>query len=127
MTLQQLRFLREVVRHGMNITEAAKSLCTSQPGISKQLRLLEQELGVELLERDHGRITALSKPGATILTIAERMLKDASSLKQAAQDFTGGVNGELIVATTHTQARYALPAALKRFALRHPKVSVQLR
>jgi len=127
MTLQQLRFLREVVRHGFNITEAAKALCTSQPGISKQLRLLEQELGVELFERDHARIAELSKPGVIILAIAERMLMDANSLKEAARDFSAEMNGNLVVATTHTQARYALPEVLKRFAVRHPRVSVELR
>jgi LysR family cys regulon transcriptional activator len=127
MTLQQLRYLREVVRHGLNLTEAAKSLSTSQPGISKQLRLLEEELGVEIFARDHGRITELSKPGTTILAIAERMLKDADSLKQAAKDFSADASGELVVATTHTQARYALPEVLKRFAVRCPNVSVQLR
>ena len=89
MTLQQLRFSREVARHGLNITAAAKALCTSQPGISKQLRMLE-ELGVELFERDQGRIVELSKPGVTILTIAQRMLKDANSLKEAARDFSTG-------------------------------------
>ena len=127
MTLQQLRFLREVARHGLNITEAARALSTSQPGISKQLRLLEEELGVELFERDHGRTVELSKPGATILGIAERMLKDANSLKEAARDFSAEMTGNLVVATTHTQARYALPEVLKRFAVRYPKVSVELR
>ena len=127
MTLQQLRYLREVVRHGLNITEAAKSLFTSQPGISKQLRLLEEELGVELFNRDYGRITDLSKPGKTILAIAERMLKDSDSLKQVATEFSADVTGNLVVATTHTQARYALPEVLKRFAARCPHVSVQLR
>ena len=127
MTLQQLRYLREVARHGLNITEAARALFTSQPGVSKQLRLLEEELGVELFNRDHGRIAGLSKPGSTILAIAERMLKDADNLKQVASDFASDVTGNLVVATTHTQARYALPEVLKRFAARCPHVSVQLR
>jgi LysR family cys regulon transcriptional activator len=127
MTLQQLRFFREVARHGLNITAAAKALCTSQPGISKQLRMLEEELGVELFERDQGRIVELSKPGVTILTIAQRMLKDANSLKEAARDFSTVMSGNLVVATTHTQARYVLPEVLKRFAVHYPKVSVELR
>jgi len=127
MTLQQLRFLREVVRHGLNITGAAQALATSQPGISKQLRALEEELGVELFVRDRGRIAGLSGPGATILAIAERMLKDAESLKHAAREFASQTAGDLVVATTHTLARYALPGALKRFAARHPEVAVQLR
>ena len=127
MTLQQLRYLREVVRHNLNITEAAKALFTSQPGVSKQLRLLEEELGIEIFDRDYGRITALSKPGKTIFTIAERMLNDADSLKKVAGEFSTEVSGNLVVATTHTLARYTLPEVLKRFATRCPNVAVQLR
>jgi LysR family cys regulon transcriptional activator len=89
--------------------------------------LLEEELGVEIFNRDRGRITDLSTPGKTILAIAERMLKDADNLKQVAAEFSADVTGNLVVATTHTQARYELPEVLKRFAARCPHVSVQLR
>lgn len=127
MTLQQLRYLREVARHGLNISDAARALCTSQPGISKQLRLLEEELGVEIFSRRHGRIVELTYSGMRILSIAEKVLRDTDELKRIGNDFSTEDTGNFVIATTHTQARYALPEVLKRFATKYPKVTVQLR
>ena len=127
MTLQQLRYLREVARRGLNISSAANALSTSQPGVSKQLRLLENELAVEIFVRERGRIVELSESGRKILLIAERILKDTDSLREVGKELTEASDGALVIATTHTQARYALPEVLKRFAARYPQVSVHLK
>ncbi|MGC2164715.1 MAG: HTH-type transcriptional regulator CysB [Gallionella sp.] len=126
MNLQQLRFLNEVVRQGLNISEAAGALYTSQPGISKQIRLLEEELGIELFVRNGKRIVAITEPGKAVLIIAQRMLHDASNLKQVAEEFHSQSSGHLTIATTHTQARYALPPVVKQFIKRYPGVRLGL-
>lgn len=126
MKLQQLRYLREVERQGLNLSAAAEKLHTSQPGISKQIKLLEEELGVEIFVRNGKRVTAITPPGVAILAIAQRILHEAENLKQAAQDFSNQDSGSLIIATTHTQARYALPAVIQRFTQRYPKVKLGL-
>ncbi|SCX53013.1 HTH-type transcriptional regulator CysB [Nitrosospira sp. Nsp1] len=127
MKLQQLRYLCEVANHGLNLSKAAESLHTSQPGISKQIRLLETELGVDIFVRNGKRVVETTPPGRAILEIAERMLKDAKNLKQVGQEFANEASGSLTIATTHTQARYALPSAIKDFTLRYPKVKLILR
>ena len=127
MKLQQLRYLREVARRGLNVSEAAEALHTSQPGISKQIRQLEDELGVEILVRHGKRVVEITEPGKLILDIAERMLKDAENLKQVAREYSSEDTGALVIATTHTQARYALPAVVNRFTQRYPKVRLSLR
>src|SRR5471032_1152669 len=109
MKLQQLRYLCEVERQGLNLSAAADKLHTSQPGISKQIKLLEDELGVEIFVRNGKRVVAVTPPGKAILEIAERILHEAENLKQAAQDYSNQDAGKLTIATTHTQARYALP------------------
>jgi LysR family transcriptional regulator, cys regulon transcriptional activator len=127
MKLQQLRYLQQVARCGLNLSEAAKSLHTSQPGISKQIRQLEDELGVDILIRHGKRVVDVTEPGRVILSIAERMLQDAENLRQVAREFgTDGI-GSLAIATTHTQARYALPPVIARFSQRYPKVRLSLR
>lgn len=126
MNLQQLRFLNEVVRQGLNISEAAGVLYTSQPGISKQIRLLEDELGIEIFVRNGKRIVAITEPGKAVLTIAQRMLHDAGNLKQVAEEFHSQSSGHLTIATTHTQARYALPPVVKQFIKRYPGVRLGL-
>jgi LysR family cys regulon transcriptional activator len=125
--LQQLRYLREVVRRGLNVSEAAEALYTSQPGISKQIRLLEDELGVQILVRHGKRVVALTEPGRIIVDIADRMLQDAESLKAVGNEFGKEDVGALSIATTPTQARYALPAVVQRFLERHPRVRLNLR
>ncbi len=126
MKLQQLRYLREVSVQGLNLSAAALALHTSQPGISKQIKLLEDELGVEIFVRNGKRVTAITPPGKTILAIAQRILKEAENLKQAAQDFSQQNSGSLTIATTHTQARYMLPTVVQRFTQRYPKVTLSL-
>ena len=127
MKLQQLRYLREVARCGLNLSEAALSLHTSQPGISKQIRQLENELGVDILVRNGKRVVDVTEPGRVILGIAERMLQDAENLKQVAREFTSDGAGSFTIATTHTQARYALPSIIARFSQRYSKVRLSLR
>ena len=125
--LQQLRYLREVVRRGLNVSEAAEALYTSQPGISKQIRLLEDELGVQILVRHGKRVVDLTEPGRIIVDIADRLLQDAESLKAVGREFGKEDTGALTLATTPTQARYALPAVVQRFVERHPRVRLHLR
>ena len=126
MNLQQLRYLQEIVHHSLNISEAALALHTSQPGISKQIKLLEAELGIEIFVRNGKRITAITEPGKAILDIAQRMLHDGNNLKQVGQEFSAQDSGTLTIATTHTQARYALPPIVKQFIKRYPKVKLNL-
>jgi len=127
MKLQQLRYLCEVANQGLNLSKAAEILHTSQPGISKQIRLLENELGVDIFIRNGKRVVETTPPGRAILEIAERMLRDAKNLKQVGQEFANEASGSLTIATTHTQARYALPSAIQHFTARYPKVRLVLR
>jgi len=126
MNLQQLRYLNEISRHGLKITDAANALFTSQPGVSKQIKLLEDEIGIEIFVRNGKRITAFTDPGKAILKIAQRMLFDADNLKRVGAEFLEQNSGTLSVATTHTQARYALPAVVKQFIEAYPKVKLNL-
>ncbi len=127
MKLQQLRYLREVAKCGLNLSEAAESLHTSQPGISKQLRQLENELGVEILVRHGKRVVEMTEPGRVILGIAERILQDTENLKQIGREFRDQAAGTLTIATTHTQARYSLPKVVSVFKQRYPKVRLTLK
>ena len=126
MNLQQLRYLNEIVRQGLNISDAAAALYTSQPGVSKQIRLLEEELGIEIFVRNGKRIVAITEPGKAVLAIVQRILQDAGNLKQVGQEFHSQDSGHLTIATTHTQARYALPPVVKQFIKRYPKVQLGL-
>lgn len=126
MNLQQLRYLNEIVRRDMKISDAAAALFTSQPAISKQIKLLEEELGIEIFVRNGKRIAAITEPGKGLLAIAQRMLLDAENFKQFAQEFHSQDTGHLTIATTHTQARYALPPVVKQFVERYPKVKLGL-
>jgi LysR family transcriptional regulator, cys regulon transcriptional activator len=126
MRLQQLRYICEVARNNLNLSQAAEALFTSQPGISKQIKSLEDELGVQIFVRHGKRVVAVTAPGKVILGIAERVLKDVGNLKQVSEEFTREDNGSLTIATTHTQARYALPQVIKRFRGRYPNVKLSL-
>ena len=126
MNFQQLRSVREAVRRGFNLTEVAQALHTSQPGVSRQIRELEDELGVEIFVRVGKRLTGLTQPGAAVLPWVERLLQDAESLQRASEEFTQGQSGVLSVAATHSQARYALPTAVRDFRATHPHVQLQL-
>jgi LysR family cys regulon transcriptional activator len=127
MKLQQLRYLREVATRGLNVSEAAEALHTSQPGISKQIRQLEDELGVEILVRNGKRVVDVTEPGRAILGIAERILQDADNLRQVAREFRDQAAGTLTIATTHTQARYSLPKVVSAFKQRYPSVRLTLK
>ncbi len=127
MTLQQLRYLCEVVRQSLNISKAAQVMHVSQPGLSRQLQLLERELEVDLFVRNRKRLVRLSQAGSQIFSLAERTLNDARNIVEAAKEHSGQDQGALTIATTHTQARYALPGVIKRFAARYPKVQLSLR
>ncbi len=126
MNLQQFRFLREAARQKFNITLAARALHTSQPGISKAIIELEAELGVPILARQGKRILGVTPPGQQVLDAAERIMKDVDDLKKMARDYAGAPSGTLRVATTHTQARYVLPAVVQQFAIKFPQVRLKL-
>ena len=126
MNFQQLRSVREAVRCGFNLTEVAKVLHTSQPGVSRQIRELEEELGVDLFVRAGKRLTALTEVGVLIVPIVENMLNDADNLRRAGEEFTQQANGRLSIAATHSQARYALPGAVRDFRQRYPQVTLNL-
>jgi LysR family cys regulon transcriptional activator len=123
---QQLRSIREAVRQGFNLTEVAKALHTSQPGVSRQIRELEDDLGIEIFVRAGKRLTGLTPPGQTVLPIIERLLQEADNLKRAGQDYASAGRGVLTIAATHSQARYALPPAVRDFSAMHPEVSLRL-
>jgi DNA-binding transcriptional LysR family regulator len=116
--LQQLRYLCAVVDHGLNVSVAADALFTSQPGISKQIRQLEDELGVPIFIRQGKRLAALTAGGEVIVATARRALQELNNLKRVGAEFKSEDTGALAIATTHTQARYVLPPVLKRFAER---------
>lgn len=122
MNIQQLRYVFEVARHGLNVSEAAEALFTSQPGVSKQIRLLEDELGVEIFVRHGKRLIAITEPGQQVLLIAERMLLDVENLRKVGAEFSNEATGGLSIAFTHTQARYALPRVVQAFMARYPNV-----
>jgi LysR family cys regulon transcriptional activator len=126
MNFQQLRSIRETSRRGYNLTEVANVLFTSQPGVSRQIRELEEELGVEIFERNGKRLTGLTEPGKGILQIIDRLLLEAENLQQASQEYTGVKSGTLTVATTHTQARYVLPKVVQTFRAAFPDVRIAL-
>ncbi len=126
MKLQQLRFTVEVARQGLNVSTAAEVLHTSQPGVSKQIRLLEQELGVEIFERHGKRVIGITEPGRAVISIAERILSEAANLKRAGEEYANETSGSLRIATTHTQARYALPKAITAFKQKYPGVQLSI-
>jgi LysR family cys regulon transcriptional activator len=124
MKLQQLRYLTEVVRRGLNVSEAADALHTSQPGVSKQIRALEDELGIQVFVRHGKRLVSVTEPGKAVIAIAERILSEAQNLRRAGEEFANDQLGTLTIAATHTQARYALPKAVAAFKRRYPKVKL---
>ena len=126
MTLQQLRYLVEVAQRGFNVSEAAEALFTSQPGVSKQIKQLENDLGIIIFERVGKRLTGVTEAGGQVLAHARRILAETENLKRYVDDYTHGQHGALVIATTHTQARYALPEAISRFRTRYPEVTLTL-
>ncbi len=126
MKLQQLRYIWEVAHHDLNVSATAISLYTSQPGISKQIRLLEDELGVEIFARSGKHLTHVTPAGEAILKAAEEVLFKVKSIRQVAEEYADEKKGSLSIATTHTQARYALPATIKAFIEHYPDVSLHM-
>jgi len=126
MNLHQFRFVREAVRQNFNLTEAAKALFTSQPGVSKAIIELEDELGVEIFTRHGKRVRSLTEPGRIILASVEKILQEVESLKRVGKDYAAQDQGNLVIAATHTQARYSLPAAIAEFKKRFPKVHLSI-
>lgn len=126
MKLQQLRFVREVARNGLNVSLAAESLNTAQPGVSSQIRQLEEELGIDIFVRHGKRLTGITEPGYQVVAMIEHVLQDVDSIKRVAEEFSQQATGRLSIATTHTQARYSLPKAIKRFTGYYPDVSLTI-
>ncbi|MCE0556973.1 MULTISPECIES: HTH-type transcriptional regulator CysB [unclassified Motilimonas] len=126
MKLQQLRYIVEVLNHSLNVSATAESLYTSQPGISKQVRMLEDELGVQIFERSGKHLTQVTPAGKDIIRIASEILGKVESIKSVASQHTHPDEGTLNISTTHTQARYALPDVIKGFIKRYPKVSLHM-
>ena len=126
MKLQQLRYLVEVERRGLSVSAAADALFTSQPGVSKQIALLEEELGLTIFERSGKRLVAITPPGRIVLAMAQRMLAEAQNMKRVGEDYAVEGGGNLSIATTHTQARYTLPPVIRRFVQRHPAIRLHI-
>ena len=126
MNFQQLRIVHETVRRNFNLTEVAAALFTSQSGVSKHIKDLEDELGLELFVRKGKRLLGLTEPGEELAVVVDRMLMDARNIKGIAAQFSNKDHGQLTIATTHTQARYALPRVVTRFKQAYPKVHLVL-
>jgi LysR family cys regulon transcriptional activator len=126
MKLQQLKYIWEVSRHDLNVTATAESLYTSQPGISKQIRLLEQELGVQVFRRNGKHLTEITPAGQAILNLVGDILDNIENVKKVAQEHADNSRGSLSIATTHTQARYVLPKFIEKFIDQYPAVTLNM-
>lgn len=126
MNFQQLRIVRETVRRGFNLTEVANALFTSQPGVSKNIKDLEDELSIELFTRRGKRLIGLTKPGEELIATVENILRESQNLRSIAEQLSSREQGNLTLATTHTQARYALPEVVKHFKERYPRVHLAM-
>ena len=126
MKMHQLRYLLTIVQSGLNITAAARALHTSQPGISKQIRLLEEELGFQIFEREGRNITRVTTAGKAVVEHATRLMEEAENIRRLSADFQDENRGSMSIATTHTQARYVLPPVIKQFREKFPAVDLHL-
>jgi LysR family cys regulon transcriptional activator len=126
MTLQQLKYMLAIADSGLNITTAAERLYTSQPGISKQLKLLEQELGVQLFTRKGKSLVAVTPAGRDVISRARKIMREVQNIRSLVRELSGEQEGTLSIGTTHTQARYVLPDVIREFRERYPKVSLEL-
>jgi LysR family transcriptional regulator, cys regulon transcriptional activator len=127
MKLQQLRYVLEITRHGNHLSAAAEALNTSQPGVSRQIQLLEAELGFEIFVRTRNRIIGLTPPGQHVVDIARRVIDDVGALRSLKDEMTVGNKGTLTIGTTHTQARYVLPRVIALFVKQYPDVELILK
>ncbi len=126
MKFHQLRYVHEVAKQGLNISLAAEALHTSQPGVSKQIQLLEEELNLQIFQRNGKRLVSVTEPGKIILDLADRVMREMDNIKRVGNEFALEDAGTLTLATTHTQARYRLPAAVKAFMEAYPKVKLTI-
>lgn len=126
MKFHQLRYIHEVVRQNLNISAASEALHTSQPGVSKQIQLLEEELGLQIFQRNGKRLVGVTEPGRKIVELAARVMLDMQNIKRVGDEYSQEDSGELTIATTHTQARYRLPAAVKQFISQYPNVKLTI-
>jgi LysR family cys regulon transcriptional activator len=126
MKLQQLKYIWEVSRHGLNVSATAESLYTSQPGISKQIRMLEDELGVQIFQRSGKHLTEITPAGTAIVKMAGEILDKVENVRLIANEFSDKDRGTLSIATTHTQARYLLPSVISEFIGRYPDVALHM-
>lgn len=126
MNLQQFRFVRETIRRNFNLTEAARALFTSQPGVSKSIIEFEDELGIKIFERHGKRIKGLTKPGAVVAQVIDRIMREVDNLKKVSDEFAHRDEGGVVIGCTHAQARYILPKVIPAFRERFPKVRVSL-
>jgi LysR family cys regulon transcriptional activator len=126
MNLHQFRFVQEAVRRNLNLTEAAKALHTSQPGVSKAIIELEEELGIEIFARHGKRLKRVTEPGQQVLKSIELILREVNNLKRIGEQYSAEDSGTLSIATTHTQARYVLPEPVAKLRMAYPKVNVSL-
>ncbi len=126
MKLQQLKYVREIARRDLSISAAANALHASQPGVSNQVQLLEDELGLQIFERHGKRLTAITPIGQSVIEMAERVLQDVDNIRQLVADSKTEQSGTLSIGTTHTQARYALPSAIKKFSEHYPNIHLNM-
>lgn len=126
MKLHQLKYVREVARQGLSVSAAAEALHTSQPGVSKQIQLLEEELKLQIFQRNGKRLTGLTEPGQKILKLATSVMLELENIKHVGEEFSKDASGMLTIATTHTQARYKLPAAVQQFMQAYPQVKLHI-
>jgi LysR family cys regulon transcriptional activator len=126
MKLHQLRYVHEVARQGLSVSAAAEALHTSQPGVSKQIQLLEEELNLQIFQRNGKRLTGISEPGKQILKLAANVMFELQNIKRVGDEFSQVEAGMLTIATTHTQARYKLPAAIQQFMQTYPLVKLNI-
>jgi LysR family transcriptional regulator, cys regulon transcriptional activator len=124
--LQQLKYIAEVAKHDLNVTQTAAKLFTSQPGISKQIRLLENELGVNIFKRSGKHLTEITPAGEAVLALARNILDNVENIKHIAEEYADSSKGTLSIATTHTQARYVLPDVIEKFIESYPDVTLNM-
>lgn len=126
MKLQQLRYIVEILNNNLNVSATAEHLFTSQPGISKQVRMLEDELGIQIFGRSGKHLTHVTPAGQEVIDISQQILSKVNAIKSVAAEYTKPDQGTLNIATTHTQARYALPPVISSFMNQYPQVSLHM-